>query len=70
MPKKLNKENALLLFCCATFFIASFSGVCRAETVKIPVTYREAADVFPLVKTMLSPGGKAVARVISELAVL
>ena len=60
MPKKLNKENAFLLFCCATFFMASFSGVCRAETVKIPVIYREAADVLPLVKTMLSPGGEAV----------
>lgn len=60
MPKKLNRENALLLFCCVTFFMTNFPSVCRAETVKIPVAYREAADVLSLVKTMLSPGGEAV----------
>ncbi len=60
MPDRLNKRSIFLLFCCVTFFITIFSGLCRAETVKIPVTYREAADVLPLLKSMLSPGGEAV----------
>lgn len=33
------------------------AGTCRAETVVIPVNYRSASEVVPIVKGMLSPGG-------------
>jgi type II secretory pathway component HofQ len=41
--------------------MTTLAGVCRAETVKIPITYREASEILPLIKTMLSPKGEAVA---------
>jgi type II secretory pathway component GspD/PulD (secretin) len=41
--------------------MTTLAGVCRAETVKIPITYREASEILPLIKTMLSPQGEAVA---------
>ena len=61
MTNKLNKRFILCAFCCLLFFMTNFPGVCRAETVKIPITYREASEVLPLIKTMLSPKGEAVA---------
>ena len=42
-----------LLFC-----LSGFTGVCRAETAVIPVHYRTASEVLPIVKGLLSPGGK------------
>ena len=61
MTNKLNKRCILCSFCCLLFFMTNLPGVCRAETVKIPITYREASEVLPLIKTMLSPKGEAVA---------
>jgi len=61
MTNKLNKGCILCIFCCLLFFMINLPGVCRAETVKIPITYREASEVLPLIKTMLSPKGEAVA---------
>ena len=61
MTHRLNKRSANCVFCCLLFFMINLPGVCRAETVKIPITYREASEVLPLIKTMLSPKGEAVA---------
>ena len=61
MPNTLNKRSILCIFCCLLFFMTNLPSVCRAETLKIPITYREASEVLPLIKTMLSPKGEAVA---------
>lgn len=60
MPIILNKRRSLHLICCLLFCMTTLPGVCRAETVKIPITYREASDILPLVKPLLSKAGEAV----------
>ena len=40
------------------FSIVVVPGVCRAETVVIPVHYRSAAEILPIVKGILSPAGQ------------
>jgi type II secretory pathway component GspD/PulD (secretin) len=40
------------------FSMAVVPGVCRAETVVIPIHYRSAAEVLPIVKGILSPAGQ------------
>ncbi len=61
MLNRLNIRSILCIFCCLLFYMTTLAGVCRAETVKIPITYREASEILPLIKTMLSPQGEAVA---------
>jgi type II secretory pathway component GspD/PulD (secretin) len=61
MTSALNKRRTLFLFCSILFLMTALSGMCRAETIKIPINYREASELLPLVKTMLSPKGEAVA---------
>jgi hypothetical protein len=55
-----NKRSILRFFCYLLFSIMVLSGVCLAETVRIPVKYRVASEVLPFVKGMLSPTGEAV----------
>ena len=43
-----------LLFC-----LPGYTNVCRAETAVIPVHYRTASEVLPIVKGLLSPDGNA-----------
>ena len=62
------KTNLVNILVCKSFIITfilglllclpGFTGVCRAETVVIPVHYRTASEVLPIVKGILSPGGK------------
>ena len=61
MTNRLNRRSVLRIFCCLLFYMTTLADVCRAETVKIPITYREVAEILPLIKTMLSPKGEAVA---------
>jgi len=52
------RRSAFLLLCLGMLFsMAVVPGVCRAETVVIPVHYRSAAEVLPIVKGILSPTG-------------
>ena len=60
MTIRFNKRSTLRFFCYLLFSIMVLSGVCLAETVRIPVKYRVASEVLPFVKGMLSPTGEAV----------
>lgn len=60
MSITLNTRSILHFFCCFLFSMITLSGICRAETVKIPITHREASEVLPIIKTMLSQTGEAV----------
>ena len=51
------RSYRVFLFLCFTFLPAS--GL--ADTVRIPIHYRSAADVLPAVESMLSPAGRAAA---------
>ena len=52
------RRPAFLLLCLGMLFsMAVVPGVCRAETVVIPVYYRSVAEVLPIVKGLLSPAG-------------
>ncbi len=53
------RRPAFLLLCLGMLFsVAVVPGVCRAETVVIPIHYRSADTVLPIVKGLLSPTGK------------
>ncbi len=54
----LRRPDFLLLCLGMLFSMAVVPGVCRAETVVIPVHYRSAAEVLPIVKGILSPAGR------------
>jgi type II secretory pathway component GspD/PulD (secretin) len=52
------RRPAFLSLCLGLLFsMAVVPGVCRAETVVIPVHYRSGAEVLPIVKGILSPSG-------------
>jgi len=52
------RRPAFLLFSLGLLFsMVVVPGVCLAETVVIPVHYRSAAEVLPIVKGLLSPTG-------------
>lgn len=48
-----------ILFSCIFLAMTVFTAVCHSATDVIPVHYRDASEVFPIVKNMLSPEGKA-----------
>jgi len=60
MTIRFNKRSILRFFCYLLFSITVLSDVCLAETVRIPIKYRVASEVLPLVKGLLSPTGEAV----------
>jgi type II secretory pathway component GspD/PulD (secretin) len=48
----------IVFFFCLLFSVSAFSGVCRAAVDVIPVHYRDASEVLPIVKNLLSPVGR------------
>ena len=70
MLNTFSKVNLLCLFCCYLFFLAVSPGICRAETVKIPVTNRDASEVLPMVRTMLSSKGEVVVDKVSNSLII
>ena len=51
------RRKCILSFC-TLFFISALTGVGRADVGVIPVHYRDASEVVPIVETLLSPEGK------------
>lgn len=54
----LRKSVLIILSFGLLFGLAGFTGVCRAETAVIPVHFRTASEILPIVKGLLSPDGK------------
>jgi type II secretory pathway component GspD/PulD (secretin) len=53
--------KALVLVSMAFLLTAAASSPCGAETLVYPMQYRTAAEAVPMVQSLLSPGGRAVA---------
>lgn len=70
MTIRLNKGNILRFLCYLLFPMMILSGVCLAETVKIPIKYRVASEVLPFVKSMLSQNGEVIVDELSNALVI
>jgi type II secretory pathway component GspD/PulD (secretin) len=53
------KRNILLISCILVLSLAILVSLASAEVAVIEVNYREASDFLPMVKSLLSPEGKA-----------
>jgi len=54
-----SKRNLLIILGTLVLFLTVLAGLSLAEVAVIKVNYREAADLLPLVQTLLSSEGKA-----------
>lgn len=54
-----SKRNLLIILGTLVLFLTVLAGLSLAEVAVIKVNYREAADLLPLVQSLLSPEGKA-----------
>ncbi len=55
----MKKRNLIIAFGIPVTLLTIVVGICLAEVAVIKLNYRNASDVLPLVKTLLSPEGKA-----------
>ena len=60
MRMQLEKRYIFRFFCFLLFPMMVLSDVCLAETVRMPIKYRVASEVLPVVKSMLSQSGEVV----------
>ena len=51
-------QRNLILSFCIIFSMPALSGVCQADVDVIPIHYRDASEVMPIVEALLSPEGK------------
>ena len=61
MSRKKKISLAFVLGILAFFMAVAAASQCRAETLVYPMQYRTAAEAVPMVQSLLSPGGRAVA---------
>lgn len=56
---KPNSRRPNFILAAAVFLLLALPGLVGADTVVIPVSYRNAAELEPFVQNMISPGGYA-----------
>ena len=61
MSRKKKISLAFVLGILAFFMAVAAASQCRAETLVYPMQYRTAAEAVPMVQSLLSPAGRAVA---------
>ena len=61
MSRKRKISLAFVLGILAFFMAVAAASQCRAETLVYPMQYRTAAEAVPMVQSLLSPAGRAVA---------